>query len=846
MSTLKLPDLCLVVLVGVSGSGKSTFAQQHFLPTEVLSSDFCRALVTDDENDQSATKAAFDVLDYIAERRLERGKLTVVDATNVQVEARRSLVELAKRNHVLAVAIVLDMPLELCASRNEARKDRQFGAHVLQNQSSQLRRSLKRLRREGFHRVYHLTQVDEVAEVVIVREPVWNDRRVEHGPFDIVGDVHGCHDELVALLETLGYRRAGEGQPYRHPEGRRAIFLGDLVDRGPATPAVLRLVMEMVATGSALCIVGNHEAKLLRALRGKKVEARHGLAESLQQLSQESPEFTAGVVEFLDGLISHFVLDDGNLVVAHAGLPENMHGRTSGAVRAFAMYGDTSGESDEFGLPIRYPWARDYRGSATVVYGHTPVMEPQWRNRTICIDTGCVFGGNLTALRYPEREIVSVPAQRVYYEPVRPLNHEAVGTTDRGSGDLDIEDVIGRRVIETRYAHSVTMREENSLAALEVMSRFAIDPRWLVYLPATMSPPATSARSDLLEHPDEAFSYFKQAGVERVVCEEKHMGSRAVVVVTRDPDVACRRFGFDSPSGGVIYTRTGRSFFPGGEFEARFLDKIREGIEATGIWEELATDWLVLDGEMLPWSFKAQDLLRQQYAAVEASGCRSLAAERMIFQEVAARGIDVGNTLAQLDARIADIESFASAYRRYAWPVASIEDLKFAPFQILAGEGCVHAVKGHEWHLDLLARLGRVDPITFRETKSIVVDLGDTLSQERGTLWWENLTRDGGEGMVVKPAEVIHRGDKGLTQPGIKVRGREYLRLVYGPEYTSPENLVRLRDRSLGRKRSLALREFSLGFEALERFVANEPLYRVHECVFGVLALESEAVDPRL
>ncbi len=846
MSTLKLPDLCLVVLVGVSGSGKSTFATKNFLPTEVLSSDFCRALVADDENDQAVTKTAFDVLNYIVERRLELGRLTVVDATNVQVEARRSLINLARRNHVLAVAIVLDIPVELCASRNEARMDRQFGDHVLRNQTSQLHRSLRGLRREGFHRVYHLTRVDEVIEAVIEREPVWNDRRSEHGPFDIIGDVHGCFNELVELLDVLGYQHSSVGRHCEHPEGRRVIFLGDLVDRGPATPAVLRLVMEMVASGSALCVAGNHEAKLLRALRGKRVEPRHGLAESLEQLGGEPAEFREQVADFLDRLISHFVLDDGGLVVAHAGLPANMQGRTSGAVRAFALYGDSSGESDEFGLPIRYPWAQDYRGNATVVYGHTPVRVPEWINKTICIDTGCVFGGSLTALRYPERELLSVPSHRVYYEPLKPLTGEDGSGEGRGPGELDIEDVLGKRIIETRFGRSVTIREENSLAALEVMSRFSVDPRWLAYVPATMSPAATSARQDFLEYPDEAFSYYRKAGVGRVVCEEKHMGSRAVVVVNRDHDVAISRFGFDTPSAGVIYTRTGRPFFSKDDLEAKFLDKVRAAMERTNIWDELATDWLILDCEILPWSFKAQELLKRQYAAVGASGRRSLGAETEIFQKAAARGVAVGNRITELDSRITDVESFVSTYRRYSWPVESLLDLQIAPFQILAGKGCVYALKDHEWHLNLLRRLGEIDPVTFRNTKAMFVDLRDVASQERGTKWWEDLTRDGSEGMVVKPVEVVHRGDKGLTQPAIKVRGREYLRLVYGPEYTRQEHLSRLRDRFLGRKRSLALREFSLGLEALERFVAAEPLYRVHECVFGVLALESEAVDPRL
>ena len=339
----------------------------------------------------------------------------MVDATSVQPAARKSLIELARKHHVLAVAIVLDVPAEVCAARNAGRADRTFGAHVLRQQQAQLRRGLRGLRREGFHREFVLSGEAEIAAAVLEREPLWNDRRSDHGPFDIIGDVHGCFDELAELLTELGYTVDPGGSSARHPDGRTAVFLGDLVDRGPATPAVLRLVMGMAADGSGLSVAGNHEVKLVRALRGRNVSSSHGLAESLAQLAAEPPEFTGQATAFMDRLVGHFVLDDGKLVVAHAGLPAAMHGRASAAVRAFSLYGDTTGETDEYGLPVRYPWATEYRGPAMVVYGHTPVRQAEWVNGTICVDTGCVFGGALTALRYPERELVSVPARAVYY-----------------------------------------------------------------------------------------------------------------------------------------------------------------------------------------------------------------------------------------------------------------------------------------------------------------------------------------------------------------------------------------------------------------------------------------------
>ena len=389
---LTIPQLCLVVLIGVSGSGKSTFARTHFKSTEVLSSDFCRGLVSDDENDQAASRDAFDVLHYIARKRLAAGRLTVIDATNVQPASRKQLVDLARAHDVLPVAIVLDMPEKLCSERNESRADRTFGAHVLRRQGSDLRRGLRGLQREGFRTVHVLHTPEEVESATVLRQRLYNDLRHVHGPFDAIGDVHGCRAELETLLGELGYviSRDDEGRPIDavHPDGRTLILLGDLVDRGPDTAGVLRLAMGMAAAGHAIVVPGNHENKLLRAMRGRNVQITHGLAESLEQLAAEPEEFRSAVDQFIDGLVSHYVLDEGRLVVSHAGLKESYHGRASGRVRSFALYGDTTGETDEYGLPVRYAWANEYRGRAMVLYGHTPVPQLEWINNTLCLDTG--------------------------------------------------------------------------------------------------------------------------------------------------------------------------------------------------------------------------------------------------------------------------------------------------------------------------------------------------------------------------------------------------------------------------------------------------------------------------
>ena len=845
---MTVPDFCLVVLVGASGAGKSSFAAAHFKPTEVISSDYCRSVVADDENDMSATADAFELLHFIVGKRLAGRRLTVVDATNVQREDRKRLVMLARSYHALPVALVLNLPEELCQARNAARPNRDFGPHVVRNHVRALRRGLRGLGREGFRHVHVMSTPEEVDAAVIERQRLWTDRRHEHGPFDIIGDIHGCYDELRSLLHELGYR-PDAGIPV-HADGRKPVFLGDLVDRGPASPAVLRLVMAMTEADKALCVVGNHDAKLMRKLRGRKVQITHGLAETLEQLESETPEFHQQVARYIDKLVSHYVLDDGKLVVAHAGLKEELQGRASGAVRAFAMFGETTGETDEFGLPVRYNWAGEYRGSARVVYGHSPVPEAEWLNRTICIDTGCVFGGKLTALRYPELDLVSVPAAKQYFEPARPLVTEpaagGLGAQQAHDDLLDMADVAGKRLIATSLHRSVTIREENAAAALEVMSRFAADPRWLIYLPPTMAPTQTSDAPGLLEHPAEAFDYFEMSGVGKVVCEEKHMGSRAIVVLCRDEAAARRRFGVDAGETGLVYTRTGRPFFSDEPLHAAFLARLRAAFDSQGLWDSLETDWACLDGELMPWSAKAQGLIREQYARVGAAARVGLAAAEAAVDAAHARGVEIADLQQRMTARRSMATAYVDSYRRYCWPVDSLDGLKFAPFHLLATEGAVYDDKPHDWHMETLAGLCSADPSLLLATPWRSVSLDDPAGRQATTDWWVELTEAGGEGMVVKPRDFISRGPKGLVQPALKCRGREYLRIIYGPDYTAPEHLERLRKRGLAHKRSMAMREFALGLEALRRFVDREPLRHVHECVFGVLALESEPVDPRL
>ena len=608
--------------------------------------------------------------------------------------------------------------------------------------------------------------------------------------------------------------------------------------------------MDMVDDGTAMAVQGNHDNKLMRALAGRNVQRSHGLAETMEALEKRPEAFRERVRTFLESMASHFGLDGGNLVAAHAGMAEHLQNRAGREVREFGLYGDTDGTTDEDGLPVRGDWAGKYRGPAAVVYGHTPTGRPEWVNNTLCIDTGCVWGGPLTALRYPEREVVQVPAREVYQTPApkamqtgTPGGPDGQQTADR---DLDITELQGVLRINTRLDGTVTVKPENSAAALESMSRFAVDPRWLIYVPPTMAPCRAAPEGELLERPAEAFEHYRKRGVKTVVCQDKHMGSRGIVVVTRDDETARRRFGTAAGGRGCIYTRTGRRFFDDREREAAVLDVFRSAFENAGLWRTLKTDWACLDCEIMPWNAKGAGLIKRHFTPVATAGRMGLTNAIEALEKAAERDDTHRGLLESMRARRAMTDRYDTAYRRYSWPVEGIEDLKIAPFHLMATEGAVHVDKTHHWHMATIAALCRQQPAVLTTTDHLTVDVTDDEQVANATEWWTLRTGNGGEGMVVKPLDFVTRGERGVLAPALKCRGRENLRIIYGPEYTREDQMVRLRKRTVGRKMALALREFALGVESLEQFVQHAPLRRVHQAAFGVLALEAEPLDPRL
>lgn len=844
MSDLHLHDPSLVLLVGPSAAGKSTFAATRFQPHEVVSLDACREMVSGDPEDQSATGAAVAVAREIVRGRLKRRLLTVVDSTALRPEDRETWLSIARETHSFAYAIVFDPGQAVCHERAKAR-GRPYSPKVIQDQHARLSREIRPMGKEGFRSVTRLSSPEAIDGSRVVRRKLFNDLRHEAGPFDVIGDVHGCTDELEALLARLGWNLSwhgeGAGREARlsHPEGRKLLFLGDACDRGPRPVDALLIMEGAVKSGVGWAVASNHDERLQRWIAGRDVQVTHGLDVTVADFEGRPEALKARLGAFIDSLPGHFVLDGGRLAIAHAALREDMVLGASRDVRKYCVHGPSVVGSD--GERERVDWAADYRGPTAVVYGHVASFDdPSWFNNTICIDTACVFGGALTALRWPEKETVSVAAARAYAISSKPL------FTRKDMRDpflLDVADFVGKRRIETGTLKHVTVDAAQSAAAIEILNTQGVDPRWLVYLPPTMSPVEASSREGVLEHPEDAFAFYRRHGLAHAVMETKHMGSRMVALVCRDETVARRRFGVDDGHPAEFWTRLGRPFFQPVR-RASIAAELSRACGEAGLFDALGSDWVLLDCEAMPWSAKAGGLIRNLYAP---TGTAAVAGNSMSLEAMerhAARGAEgLEKDIARMKVALEGALSFDRTWRLYCDPDSSA--LKVAPFHLLASESATHEDKSHEWHASWGRRLAAATDMAV-PTPVHLVALDEPESVSAAIDAWERETAAGAEGAVVKPATFLHRHQGVPIQPALKVRGKDYLRLVYGPGYDARENLPRLIRRGLGHKRSLAMRQFALGLEGIRRLIAGEPLRRVHECVLGVLALSSEPVDPRL
>lgn len=855
---IHLPHAGIVLLIGASSSGKSTWLQRavdnkDISPSEIVSSDTFRILVSDTdfidtvsghpherelnvEQYRAITAEAFSLLQQTVEARCRLNKLTFVDATNLSEAERKVYFTMAKKQHVPIYGLLLDLPLETLLKQDELRENPRGKARMKQ-QARKIQEQKRVLKKEPFTRLY---QASSIEELQIVRHPSPLYLEIGQG-LDMIGDIHGCFDEMILLLEKLGY--VSEDGLYTHPDGRKLLSLGDIMSRGPKSLETMQFWQRHIEAGVAYMIDSNHGYKIARFLEGQKVTLRHGDELIEQELTtyeqQHGYVATEGLKRKLTDMLrqapSHYVLTKNSVpyaVAVHAGIRDRYIGKDSPRIRDFCRYGDVTGLTEN-GRPIRSDWYTEHQSPLLIIWGHDPQPKPLKINQTLNIDQGVVFGGALTALRYPEETVESVPAMQDYAQDAQ---NPLLAAQAKRFDPPNIQQFINGFQVETVFGH-ISIQAGQAKAAIDTVSHYTVPLEQLVYIPPTMSPtPVTSSLPDYLEHPQEAFDYYRKMGVTELIAEKKHMGSRAVILLFKT--LAHAKQAIDAEVLGVITTRTGRAFFAPDE-QQHVLQLLHDELTTKNYFERHQTDFVLMDAEILPWNLKAQSLIDAQYAHVAEN---ALMDRQRLLQKLQRTQLDVANWQAQYTEYVQNAARFDAVYQNYIWD-ANLTNIQIAPFHILAhsNETCFH--QPHSWHMEQAQELAQ-DSKLFIATEYRAVS--STADEQAVINWWTDITEIGHEGIVIKPMNFITKHQGKLIQPAIKVRGREYLRIIYGMDYTDPAQLAKLKKRNSQKKMRHALQEFSLGVEGISRFVSQQNTTRIHACVLATLALESDAVDPRL
>ncbi|WP_107840840.1 polynucleotide kinase-phosphatase [Metasolibacillus meyeri] len=858
---LHLSQAGIVLCIGPSNSGKSTFLKQliennMIKPSEIVSSDDYRITVADLDfiDFQDATKQeadllyeqysaisteAFQLMEQVVNARAKLNRLTFVDATHLNAREREKYFAIAKRQHVPIYGIIFDIPLEQLLAHDNMRENPRGAARIKQ-QARKLKDEKRFLKKEAFTRLY--TFNSDADAWSIVREP--SPLTIELGTgIDVIGDIHGCYDEMLALIEKLGY--VEENGLYIHPEGRKLISVGDIMSRGPKSLATMQFWLKQIEAGLGYMTDSNHGWKIARWLEGKNVQLAHGdelVEQEMQQFEIEyGVEKTTALKQHLAQMLlqapSHYIITEngiGKAVVTHAGIRDRYIGKNSSRIRDFCRYGDVVGTGDN-GRPIRAEWYADHKTSELIIWGHEPKLKPLKMNNTVNIDQGVVFGGQLTAFRYPESTFEAVEAYENYAgEQQNPLLEAAAKHFE----PPNIQAFIKGFEVETTNGGTVWIGDGYAKAAIDTVSHYTVPMEQLIYIPPTMSPtPQTSQLEEYLEHPAEAFAYYKKYGFTELIAEKKHMGSRAVLLLFKNKQIA--KEWVDKETLGIITTRSGRAFFDANAHEI-IVQKLHTELVAKNYFEKMATDFVLLDAEILPWNLKAQSLIDEQYAHVAE---HALMDRQKLATKLQTTLVDVAEWQNQYKELLRNAVRFDAIYQNYCWSVDDLAAIQIAPFHILAhsNETCFH--QSHPWHMEMNHWLAQDSSIFIATDYQIITNEQD---EQKVIAWWEEMTAVGHEGIVIKPLTFIPKNKGRLIQPAIKVRGREYLRIIYGMDYTDPKQLTQLKKRNPSKKMKHALQEFALGLEGIERFVQKESMARIHECVLATLALESDAVDPRL
>lgn len=857
---VKLPNGAIVLLIGPSNSGKSTLLQSlvdsgQLLESEIISSDYYRRLVADidfidftavskDDEDiiyeeyQRISEQAFHTLHTVVEARAKLNKVSIIDATNLRGFERAKYFEIAKRHHVPVLALILNTSKEQLLARDVLRDNPRGRKRVLQ-QFNTLNYELKAIKKEPFAKIYKVKN----ESVEIVREPNKLYLEIESG-FDIIGDIHGCYDEMLVLLKDLGYEQ--RGNVYVHPAGRRLISVGDIMSRGPKSIDTMQFWLNQIEAGLSYMTDSNHGWKIARWLDGKNVSLNHGDELVEQEFTEyekvHGEEAAKSLKERLANMLlkapSHYILTKNNItkaVVTHAGIKDHYIGKESKRISDFCRYGDIQ-QTDSFSKPVRGDWFSQHKTSELIIWGHDVKVQPFKANRTINIDQGVVFGGELTALQYPEQTFKSVKALANY---AGTEDNPILEAKNKRFSPPNVAQFINGFAVHTTSGDQITIPKENALAAMDTFSHYTLPLEQVIYIPPTMSPtPQTSALPDYLEHPEEAFNYYKKNGVQKMIAEKKHMGSRAVIFIAKDKEVAKELINSDSL--GYITTRTGRAFFEQKE-QQQMVEKIHAELVSKNYFEQFNTSFVLMDAEILPWNLKAHRLIDQQYETVAENALMDR--YKIIEKLKATEHVDVTSWMEEYTEKYKNAARFDAVFRNYCWPTNELSGIQIAPFHILAHSSATNFHQPHSWHMKMNAYLAENSSLFIATEYRLIESEQD---EQEVINWWKDMTENGHEGIVIKPFDfqAYHKGK--LLQPAIKVRGREYLRIIYGMDYTNEDTMKKLKQRNPSRKMKNALLEFKLGMEGISRFVSLESSNRVHECALATLALESDTIDPRL
>lgn len=836
--TQRIPDPALIVISGGNRDARQEVTQRLFAKEERMFVDDLYQWIPEIKNPgaNSVDTDLEEVFLSIIRLRLKRNRMTVIDIEGRSRSFRSELVRLGKRYHLEPVWIVL------CSEGNPPAENFE-----------------RTCRQEGFREVWFAdVEQTQKLEVVRTKSPTlflnWK------GPFDIIGDVHGCFEELLSLLKELGY--SWEGDPWNPEAGlklqtasrRFPVFVGDLVDRGPYPKETLKLVMHLCRTGQAGAVPGNHDEKIARALSGVQFRKRdEDFARTLKLASADGDEFMEAVAEWIHSMPSHMVLDEGKLVVAHAGSKRSHHGRNSKSIREFCLYGATTGKTDELGLPERLNWAAEYDGSAWVIYGHTPVSAPRWENRTVNIDTGCAYGGYLTALRYPEMETVSEPSRKEYavskrYLPLnhvlrrklasqeKPLssveNHEnaaiAGGFFVGGKKYQSWEDFIGLEEVDAGRRGVIALRGEKVRAAIDWLKANHWSEDIEGFVPPSVVAAEANSTSSELECPSSVFRYLKNNRSTMAVCSSWIPGPISIVKLKRESSNGVKR--------------------------GSILERLEKALSNSGFWERSSANQalfeMVIDdragrGRQKSSERKLKDWVQESQALAEVG----MFDTRAILERLN-RAMEHGNDLVALTARYQKTRERLVRFSHWADSVldSSNPSVCIHQMRLLATDQEVVLEQDHDRQEFLLGydSLREKDPKLFLERRIHRVILEDAVAMEQAIEQWKQETAGGAWGWQICPFEGAPAGKRGWIQPAIQCRGIEALQRLYGLDFVQDEQFETTRRRCIAARRTQAAKEWALAFEWLKRWKNGDPVWRLHECLVGILAVKAEPTDPRL